>query len=179
MVPLVVNILVVRMGPDLPKFVERTQEKQQACSHRANDHERKQHGCHPGGDSYANSLVVTTILFSDGRHGSFATVSTTMKRLAAGDVYNRIVNVYTSRIYTEESMGTARVFRSGNSQAVRLPKEFRLKSKEVEIFRRGREIVLREKENDMKRAFDLILGLPDDLVLPDRKKDVPQEREGL
>jgi antitoxin VapB len=76
-------------------------------------------------------------------------------------------------------MGTARVFRSGNSQAVRLPKEFRLKSKEVEIFRRGREIVLREKENDMKRAFDLILGLPDDLVLPDRKKDVPQEREGL
>ena len=76
-------------------------------------------------------------------------------------------------------MGTARVFRSGNSQAVRLPKEFRLKSKEVEIFRRGREIVLREKENDMKRAFDLILGLPDDLVLPDRKKDVPQKREGL
>lgn len=76
-------------------------------------------------------------------------------------------------------MGTARVFRSGNSQAVRLPKEFRLKSKEVEIFRRGREIVLREKETDMKRAFDLILGLPDDLVLPDRKKDVPQEREGL
>ena len=76
-------------------------------------------------------------------------------------------------------MGIAKVFRSGNSQAVRLPKEFRLKSKEVEIFRRGRDIVLREKENDMKRAFDLILGLPDDLVLPDRKKDVPQEREGL
>ena len=76
-------------------------------------------------------------------------------------------------------MGIAKVFRSGNSQAVRLPKEFRLKSKEVEIFRRGRDIVLREKENDMKRAFDLILALPDDLVLPDRKKDVPQEREGL
>jgi len=76
-------------------------------------------------------------------------------------------------------MGIAKVFRSGNSQAVRLPKEFRLKSKEVEIFRRGRDIVLREKENDMKRAFDLILGLPDDLVLPDRKKDVPQERDGL
>jgi hypothetical protein len=34
-------------------------------------------------------------------------------------------------------MGTARVFRSGNSQAVRLPKQFRLKSEEVEIFRRG------------------------------------------
>jgi antitoxin VapB len=42
-------------------------------------------------------------------------------------------------------MGTARVFRSGNSQAVRLPKQYRLKSKEVEIFPRGDEIVLREK----------------------------------
>ena len=46
-------------------------------------------------------------------------------------------------------MGTARVFRSGNSQAVRLPKEFRLKSKEVEIFRRGNEVVLREKSDNL------------------------------
>ena len=43
-------------------------------------------------------------------------------------------------------MATARVFRSGNSQAVRLPKEFWFKGKEVEIFRRGDEIVLREAE---------------------------------
>ena len=41
-------------------------------------------------------------------------------------------------------MGTARVFKSGNSQAVRLPKQFRVKTDEVEIFRRGDEIVLRE-----------------------------------
>jgi antitoxin VapB len=76
-------------------------------------------------------------------------------------------------------MDTARVFRSGNSQAVRLPKQFRFKGKEVEIFRRGDEIVLREKENNIARAFDLIVSLPDDLVLPDREKDVPQKREGL
>jgi antitoxin VapB len=41
-------------------------------------------------------------------------------------------------------MTTAKVFRSGNSQAVRLPKEFRFKAKEVEVFRRGDEVVLRE-----------------------------------
>ena len=41
------------------------------------------------------------------------------------------------------------VFQSGNSQAVRLPKEFRFKSKTVEIFRRGEEIVLREKKQTM------------------------------
>jgi antitoxin VapB len=81
-------------------------------------------------------------------------------------------------------MGTARVFRSGNSQAVRLPKQFRLKSQEVEIFRRGDEIVLREKDGTMARAFDLLAGLPDDLSLAsvgkDRsKKDLPQKRKGL
>ena len=40
-------------------------------------------------------------------------------------------------------MAVAKVFKSGNSQAVRLPKEFRLAASEVEIFRRGDEIVLR------------------------------------
>lgn len=43
-------------------------------------------------------------------------------------------------------MATARVFKSGNSQAVRLPKEFRIDAKEVEISRRGEEIVLRPKK---------------------------------
>jgi len=76
-------------------------------------------------------------------------------------------------------MGTARVFRSGNSQAVRLPKQFRLKSKEVEIFRRGDEIVLREKDGTMVRAFDLLAGLPEDLEVGDRRKDPPQKRKGL
>jgi antitoxin VapB len=76
-------------------------------------------------------------------------------------------------------MSTARVFRSGNSQAVRLPKEFRFKSKEVEIFRRGDEVVLREKPVNMARAYELILSLPDDLEIHDRDNDLPQEREGL
>jgi len=44
---------------------------------------------------------------------------------------------------------TTTVFQSGNSQAVRLPKEFRFKSKTVEIFRRGDEVVLREKPRTM------------------------------
>jgi antitoxin VapB len=76
-------------------------------------------------------------------------------------------------------MGTARVFRSGNSQAVRLPKQFRLKSKEMEIFRRGDEIVLREKDGNMVRAFDLLADLPDDLVIVAREKDQPQKRKKL
>jgi len=76
-------------------------------------------------------------------------------------------------------MGTAGVFRSGNSQAVRLPKEFRSKSKEVGIFLRGDEIVLREKAGTTERAFDLLTGLPDDFEIRDRSNDPPQKRKGL
>lgn len=76
-------------------------------------------------------------------------------------------------------MSTAKVFRSGNSQAVRLPKQFRLKSKEVEIFRRGDELVLREKPANLARAFDLLAGLPEDFEIPGREKDRPQKRKGL
>ena len=76
-------------------------------------------------------------------------------------------------------MPTAKVFKSGNSQAVRLPKDLRFKSKEVEIFRRGNEVVLREKEANIARAFDLLAGLPDDFDIPNRHKDFPQKRKGL
>jgi len=78
-------------------------------------------------------------------------------------------------------MGTAKVFRSGNSQAVRLPKEFRLKAAEVDIFRRGNEIVLREKtEDDMRRALDVIMELPEDVLLAAMEDDgPPQKRKDL
>jgi antitoxin VapB len=76
-------------------------------------------------------------------------------------------------------MATARVFKSGNSQAVRLPREFRLRGTEVEIFRRGGDIVLRETKDGMARAFDLLAGLPED-VLPEKRIDSPpQTRKGL
>jgi antitoxin VapB len=76
-------------------------------------------------------------------------------------------------------MATAKVFKSGNSQAVRLPKQFRVKSKEVEISRRGDEIVLRERRGTMARAFDLLTALPADFKVEGREKDKPQKRKGL
>jgi antitoxin VapB len=75
------------------------------------------------------------------------------------------------------TMSTARVFRSGNSQAVRLPKEFRFDSDEVEIFRRGDEVVLREKARDMQRAYQLLTELPDDFLRDGRNEIPPQARE--
>lgn len=76
-------------------------------------------------------------------------------------------------------MTTARVFMSGNSQAVRLPKGFRVSSTELDIFRRGDEIVLREPAQGLTRAFELLASLPDDFLAEGRQDALPQPREGL
>lgn len=44
---------------------------------------------------------------------------------------------------------TAKLFRSGGSQAVRLPKEFRLPGKEVYVEKQGNIVILRPKEKKM------------------------------
>ena len=75
-------------------------------------------------------------------------------------------------------MAIAKVFKSGNSQAVRLPKQFRLSADEAEIFRRGDEIVLRERPRDLGRAFELLCALPAD-VLASRSDALPPKRDEL
>lgn len=76
-------------------------------------------------------------------------------------------------------MATARVFQSGNSQAVRLPKEFRFATQEVEIFRRGAEVVLVEKPRGMEQVLDLIQSLPEDMFQGIRHERPPDGREQL
>ena len=73
-------------------------------------------------------------------------------------------------------MTLARVFQSGNSQAVRLPKEFRFDVDQVEIFRRGDEIVLRASIPSAETIFDVLARLPSDFM--EQREDLPpQERE--
>ena len=71
----------------------------------------------------------------------------------------------------------AKVFQSGNSQAVRLPKAFRFDVAEVEIFRRGDEVVLRPRVEDLGVVFDLLTSLPEDMFDEGRQDAAPQERE--
>ena len=61
-------------------------------------------------------------------------------------------------------MTYARVFQSGNSQAVRLPKEFRFNAEQVEIFRQGNDIVLRERPASAAAIFDALASLPARMV---------------
>ena len=77
-------------------------------------------------------------------------------------------------------MPTAKVFQSGNSQAVRLPKEFRFPAgvEEVVIRRQGDRIVLEPLEHqdwpeDFWKAFE---GMSSYF---ERPQQVAQRREGL
>lgn len=70
-------------------------------------------------------------------------------------------------------LAVARVFQSGNSQAVRLPRDFRVDADELLIFRRGEDIVLREKNLKLSERLARIPSLPDDV--PDEIPDTAPE----
>lgn len=73
----------------------------------------------------------------------------------------------------------AKIFKSGNSQAVRLPKEFRFSTDEVEIFKRGNEVILKPKVKDLSHAFALLTAMPSDFMAGGRTDDLPQERDQI
>ena len=74
-------------------------------------------------------------------------------------------------------MSTTRVFKNGNSQAVRLPKGFQFDVDEVEIFRRGDEIVLRKRPTTLEAAYRLLAEMPEDFMATGREDGPPQERD--
>ena len=76
-------------------------------------------------------------------------------------------------------MAKARVFKSGNSQAVRLPKEFRFEVDEVDISRRGSEVILRSPKRSLSRAFEALASMPKDFMSGRRRDAKPQKRRGL
>jgi antitoxin VapB len=71
---------------------------------------------------------------------------------------------------------TAKVFRSGNSQAVRIPKEFRLEGGEVEIARRGRSLILRSKKKSWAPLIESLGRFTRDFMEDGRKQPPIQKR---
>ena len=73
-------------------------------------------------------------------------------------------------------METAKVFWSGRSQAVRLPKQFRMEAREVRIRKRGKEIIL-EPLPDTWSWLDAIAGtLDEDFVKAVQEQPPATER---
>lgn len=76
-------------------------------------------------------------------------------------------------------MPLAKVFKSGNSQAIRLPKEFRLKVTEVELVRQGDDILIRQpKKVTLMDAYDALAGIADDFLKDGIEDPLPEPIEG-
>jgi len=76
-------------------------------------------------------------------------------------------------------MDTARVFRSGNSQSARLPKQFRLKARKWRSFGEGMRLFCAKKMETWCEPLTCRLICRDDIVIADREKDRPQRRKKL
>jgi antitoxin VapB len=76
-------------------------------------------------------------------------------------------------------MAVTKVFRSGNSQAVRIPKKLRFRSQQVEISKRGNEILLRERPANLAAAFEILTSLSPDFFRGGRRQPKQDKRAGL
>lgn len=75
-------------------------------------------------------------------------------------------------------MKKAKLFKNGQSQAVRLPKEFRFQGEEVFIRRLGNAIVLLPEDHPWQPLLDSLGQFSDDF-LDDRRQPAHQKREGM
>jgi antitoxin VapB len=90
--------------------------------------------------------------------------------------------IYTYAIFPQlprHNMETAKVFWSGRSQAVRLPKEFRFKTNTVRIRRHGQAVILEPIAQDWTWLDALIRPLDDDFEQAASEQPVAQERPEL
>ncbi len=76
-------------------------------------------------------------------------------------------------------METAKVFWTGRSQAVRLPKEFRFEGHEVRIRRHGNAVILEPLAEDWSWLDALAGQLDEDFVQAVNEQPEPQERRAL
>lgn len=75
-------------------------------------------------------------------------------------------------------MKTAKIFNSGGSQAVRLPREFRVKSSEVRIAKVGDSIMLTPIDNSWENLIKSLGEFTPDFL--ETRDQLPAEkREGL
>ena len=73
-------------------------------------------------------------------------------------------------------MKTTKVFKSGNSQAVRIPKEFHLEGEEVEIRRKGKSLIHRPKKQSWAALIDSLEKFTDDFMADGRRQPPVQDR---
>jgi antitoxin VapB len=76
-------------------------------------------------------------------------------------------------------MERAKIFWSGRSQAVRLPKDFRFQGEEVRIRRHGSAVILEPMTEDWTWLDSIVGKLDEDFVEAANEQPEPQKRPAL
>ena len=76
-------------------------------------------------------------------------------------------------------MKTVKIFKSGNSQAVRIPKEYQINREEMIINRIGNTIILFPKDDPWELFKKSLEEFSDDLFSNGRKQPAMQKRRSL
>lgn len=75
-------------------------------------------------------------------------------------------------------MDTAKLFKNGRSQAVRLPKAYRFSGEKVYIKRMGKSIVLMPEEDSWESLIESTAAFSDDFM-KNREQGGAQERKSM
>ena len=76
-------------------------------------------------------------------------------------------------------MMTAKVFKNGRSQTIRLPKECRFSSDEVVVNKIGDIVILLPKQNKWDSFMRAVDMFSDDFMADGRARDIVQEHEAI
>ena len=76
-------------------------------------------------------------------------------------------------------MNRAKLFKNGDSQAVRLPKEFRFKGKEVYIRKDGNSVIISPIDDAVDRLWKSLNSFPEDFSIERNQPENIENRNPL
>jgi antitoxin VapB len=79
----------------------------------------------------------------------------------------------------EYAMQTTKVFKSGNSQAIRIPKEYQVDEEELFINKIGNTIILFSKNDPLELFKKSLTEFSDDFMNNERNQPEMQKRDSL
>jgi len=82
-------------------------------------------------------------------------------------------------LYSIYIMNRAKLFKNGDSQAIRLPKEFRFKGREVYIRREGNNIILTPIDDAVDRLWNSLNSFSEDLIIERNQPKFSDKRNSL
>jgi antitoxin VapB len=89
-----------------------------------------------------------------------------------------IIDTYHERREAEMKAGRAKIFWTGRSQAVRLPKEYRFDTDTVRVHREGAAVILEPVDDWPEGYVESFTGAPEDFRRPAQGKVDEREKLG-